>query len=136
MDLSIIIVNYRTRELTLACIASVYASLTSYTYEIILVDNASNDGMIVAATEQFPQVITIANKENVGFSRANNQGIRIAGHLFGGGRCRSLRLPQRHLHHRIHGDDQPGTQRFWSRQLLVIPGLVEGTANGIHRGKR
>ncbi|MGG1555750.1 glycosyltransferase family 2 protein [Paenibacillus ferrarius] len=78
MDLSIIIVNYRTRELTLECIASVYASLTAYTYEIILVDNASNDGMIAAANERFPQVITIDNAENVGFSRANNQGIRIA----------------------------------------------------------
>jgi GT2 family glycosyltransferase len=78
MDLSIIIVNYRTRELTLACIASVYASITSYDFEIILIDNASHDGMIAAANEQFPEVITIANTDNLGFSKANNQGIRIA----------------------------------------------------------
>ncbi|MEC0264331.1 glycosyltransferase family 2 protein [Paenibacillus anseongense] len=78
MDLSIIIVNYKTHDLTLACIKSVFSSVTAYTYEIILIDNASNDGIIKSLNEQFPQVICIANKDNVGFSRANNQGIRIA----------------------------------------------------------
>ncbi|MDQ0890923.1 GT2 family glycosyltransferase [Paenibacillus sp. V4I9] len=78
MDLSIIVLNYKTRDLTLACLQSVFSSATSYIYEVILIDNASNDGIIPAATEQFPQVICIANTENVGFSRANNQGILIA----------------------------------------------------------
>ncbi|CAH1208383.1 N-acetylglucosaminyl-diphospho-decaprenol L-rhamnosyltransferase [Paenibacillus allorhizoplanae] len=78
MDLSIIIVNYKTKDLTLACIESVFSSTTSYNYEIILIDNASNDGTIQSVNEQFPQVVTITNTENVGFSRANNQGIRIA----------------------------------------------------------
>ncbi|NEW07098.1 glycosyltransferase family 2 protein [Paenibacillus sp. SYP-B3998] len=78
MDLSIIIVNYNTRELTLKCIHSVLASTPSYSYEIILIDNASSDGTIQAVEEQFPQVTCIANKENVGFSKANNQGIKIA----------------------------------------------------------
>lgn len=78
MNLSIIIVNYRTQDLTLACIASVFSSITSYNYEIILIDNASNDGTIEAVNELFPQVITITNTTNVGFSKANNQGIRIA----------------------------------------------------------
>lgn len=78
MDLSILIVNYRTRELTLACIASVFTSTTSYIYEIILIDNASNDGTPQVVNERFPQVATVINTENVGFSRANNQGIRMA----------------------------------------------------------
>ncbi|NQX60262.1 glycosyltransferase family 2 protein [Paenibacillus qinlingensis] len=78
MDLSIIIVNYKTKNLTLACIESVFSSTTSYTYEIILIDNASNDGIIHSVNEQYPHVVTIANTENVGFSKANNQGIRIA----------------------------------------------------------
>ncbi|CAN7279537.1 glycosyltransferase family 2 protein [Paenibacillus sp. LjRoot56] len=78
MDLSIIIVNYKTKDLTLACIESVFTSTTSYKYEIILIDNASNDGTIQSVNEEFPQVVTIANTENVGFSKANNQGIRIA----------------------------------------------------------
>lgn len=78
MDLSIIIVNYKTKVLTLACIESVFSSITSYNYEIILIDNASNDGTIEAVNDRFPQVITITNTDNVGFSKANNQGIRIA----------------------------------------------------------
>ncbi|KQX51928.1 glycosyltransferase family 2 protein [Paenibacillus sp. Root444D2] len=78
MDLSIIVLNYKTRDLTLACLESVFSSATSYIYEVILIDNASNDGIIHATTEQYPQVVFIANTDNVGFSRANNQGIRIA----------------------------------------------------------
>jgi GT2 family glycosyltransferase len=78
VDLSIIVLNYKTRDLTLACLQSVFSSATSYIYEVILIDNASNDGIIPAATEKFPQVICIANTDNTGFSRANNQGIRIA----------------------------------------------------------
>lgn len=78
MDLSIIVLNYKTRDLTLACLQSVFSSATSYIYEVLLIDNASNDGIIPAATEQYPQVVCIANTNNVGFSKANNQGIRIA----------------------------------------------------------
>ncbi|TXK76901.1 glycosyltransferase family 2 protein [Paenibacillus sp. N3.4] len=78
MDLSILIVNYKTRDLTLACIESVITSNTSYKYEIILIDNASNDGTIQTVTEKFPQVICQANSENVGFSKANNQGILLS----------------------------------------------------------
>lgn len=78
MDLSIIVLNYKTRELTLACLQSVFSSATSYIYEVILIDNASNDGIIPTVNEQYPQVVCIANTDNVGFSKANNQGIRIA----------------------------------------------------------
>jgi GT2 family glycosyltransferase len=78
VDLSIIVLNYKTRDLTLACLQSVFSSATSYIFEVILIDNASNDGIIPAANEQYPQVLCIANTDNVGFSRANNQGIRIA----------------------------------------------------------
>ncbi|NQX66712.1 glycosyltransferase family 2 protein [Paenibacillus alba] len=78
MDLSIIVLNYKTRDLTLACIQSVFSSSTSYNFEIILIDNASNDGIIQAINEQYPQVVTIANTDNVGFSKANNQGIQVA----------------------------------------------------------
>lgn len=78
MDLSIIVLNYKTRDLTLACLESVFSSATSYTYEVILIDNASNDGIIPMVNEQFPQIICIANTDNVGFSKANNQGIRVS----------------------------------------------------------
>lgn len=78
MDVSIIIVNYNTCELTLQCIRSVFRSRTQFHYEIILIDNASIDGTIAAVKAKFPSVYCIENKENVGFSKANNQGIRLA----------------------------------------------------------
>jgi len=78
MDLSIIIVNYNTRRLTLDCLHSVYASVTGYTYEVLLIDNNSSDDSVSSIRNEFPQVGLIENKENAGFSRANNQGIRLA----------------------------------------------------------
>jgi len=79
MDLSIIIVNYKTLELTSDCIDSMLKSNTKgLAFEIIVVDNASEDGSIEAIQRQFPQVMTIINKENHGFSKANNLGMRIA----------------------------------------------------------
>lgn len=78
MDLSIIIVNYNTRQLTLDCLQSVYASNTDYMYETIVVDNDSKDDSVACLQQQYPSIPLIVNQENVGFSRANNQGIRIA----------------------------------------------------------
>jgi len=78
VDTSIIIVNYNTRQLTLDCLDSVYASNTSYSYEIIVVDNASRDDSVQAIREAYPQVHLIANKDNTGFAVANNQGMKVA----------------------------------------------------------
>ncbi|MDF2857244.1 MAG: glycosyl transferase family 2 [Neobacillus sp.] len=79
MDLSIIIVNYNTTELTLNCLQSVFDIKTHYQYEVILIDNGSRDDSISLVEELYPQTILIKNEHNVGFSRANNQGIRVAG---------------------------------------------------------
>ncbi|MFD0869516.1 glycosyltransferase family 2 protein [Paenibacillus residui] len=78
MDLSIIILNYNTCELTLKALRSVYASRTGYQFEVILIDNASSDSSVEKIREEFPQVQLIENQENVGFAIANNQGMRIA----------------------------------------------------------
>ncbi|SCW85475.1 hypothetical protein SAMN04487970_10724 [Paenibacillus tianmuensis] len=78
MDLSIIILNYNTRELTLNCLKSIYLSETTYTYEVILIDNNSMDNSVEAIREAFPNVHLICNDENVGYSKANNQGMRLA----------------------------------------------------------
>lgn len=78
LDASIIIVNYNTRQLTLDCLHSVYASSTSYSYEVIVVDNASHDGSVEAIREAYPDVQLIANQNNSGFSVANNQGMEVA----------------------------------------------------------
>lgn len=79
MELSIIIVNYKTLKLTSNCIDSIIKSNTKgLDYEIIVVDNASADGSIEAIQKQFPRVKTIINNENQGFSKANNLGIKAA----------------------------------------------------------
>lgn len=77
MDLSIIIVNYKTLELTSNCLDSIYeANMKGIDFEVIVVDNASEDGSIEAIEGHYPQVKIIKNTENLGFSKANNMGIR------------------------------------------------------------
>lgn len=83
LDLSIVIVNWNTREMTLDCIESVKAGLSASsarpcTYEIILVDNGSEDGSADAIAERVPDAVLLRNKQNRGFAAANNQGIAIA----------------------------------------------------------
>ena len=70
--LSILIISYNTREMTLACLASVRREAIDQSYEIIVVDNASTDGSAEAIVAQFPDIHLIASKENLGFARANN----------------------------------------------------------------
>lgn len=77
-DVSIIIVNYKTPDLTLQTIHSVFSSDTSSTYEVILVDNNSQDGLVEKVKNEYSFILLIENKQNVGFSKANNQGIQLA----------------------------------------------------------
>jgi GT2 family glycosyltransferase len=77
MDISIIIINWNTRQLLLDCIASIVQTVRSATFDILVVDNGSTDGSIEAVARQFPDVIVIANPRNEGFARANNQAIRM-----------------------------------------------------------
>jgi GT2 family glycosyltransferase len=80
MDLSIIIPSFNTKHLTVRCLRSIIETLkrSNLTYEIIVVDNASGDGTVEMLNTQFPQVIKILNKENVGYGIANNMGLRTA----------------------------------------------------------
>jgi len=68
---SIIVVSYNTREMTLECLRSVAAETRS-PYELIVVDNDSSDGSAEAIAAEFPEISLIASKENYGFARANN----------------------------------------------------------------
>ena len=78
-DLSIIIVNWNTRELLRQCLESIPCGLDAcHRAEVWVVDNASHDGSAAMVAECFPDVLLIANDDNVGFSRANNQAIRQA----------------------------------------------------------
>lgn len=76
--LSIIIVNYNVQYFLEYCINSIYRSKVNFDFEIIVVDNASKDESMAMLQTNFPEVNIIQNKENVGFSKANNQGIAIA----------------------------------------------------------
>lgn len=78
MDLSIVIVNYKTKELTANCIDSVIRETKGVSYEIILVDNASNDGSCEYLKVTYPGIRVIENKENLGIAKANNQGIKAS----------------------------------------------------------
>lgn len=79
MDVSVIIVNYNTLELTKNTIESVFEKTEVLNFEIILVDNASTDGSAEFFENNYKErIILIKNSENLGFGRANNKGIEIA----------------------------------------------------------
>ncbi|MCF6269642.1 MAG: glycosyltransferase [Melioribacteraceae bacterium] len=78
IDISIIIVNYNVKEFVKNLLFSLHKALENYSSEIILIDNASSDGSVEDIQEKFPYVKVIANKENVGFGKANNQGLEIS----------------------------------------------------------
>lgn len=76
IDLSIIIINYKTAKITCNCIASIYKYETNLNFEIIVVDNFSNDNSKSLILKNYSQVIFIQMEYNSGFSRANNVGIK------------------------------------------------------------
>jgi GT2 family glycosyltransferase len=73
LTLSVIIVNWNTRDLLAECIQSLIDTLDGITFDIWVVDNASSDDSLEMLAARYPQVNVIANTENVGFARANNQ---------------------------------------------------------------
>lgn len=77
MDLSIVIINYNTGQLTEQCIKSIIRETRDFEFEIILIDNASSEP-IEFFIKDFAEIRLIKNKENIGFGPANNQGIRLA----------------------------------------------------------
>jgi hypothetical protein len=72
VDVSILIVSYNTREMTRACLESVYREATDCSFEVIVVDNASTDGSAEMIATAFPKATLYALDENLGFGRANN----------------------------------------------------------------
>jgi O-antigen biosynthesis protein len=78
MELSVIIVNYNVKHFLEQCLHSVLKASKNFSTQFFVVDNNSVDGSTQLVKEKFPQVHLIENKENVGFSKANNQAIRLA----------------------------------------------------------
>lgn len=76
--LSVAIVNWNTRDLLLDALASLYDAPPSFPFEALVVDNASSDGSAGAVADRFPQVHLIANTENAGYARGNNQAMIAA----------------------------------------------------------
>lgn len=72
MDLSIIIVSYNTKDMTLACIESVIEQTKTLDYQVIVLDNDSSDGSAQAIQARFPHIQLIESKENLGFAQGNN----------------------------------------------------------------
>ena len=78
MQLSVIIVNYNVKNLLRDCLFSVQKAAHSIDTEIIVIDNASSDGSLEMLKTEFKDVKIIVNTQNLGFSKANNQGIAQA----------------------------------------------------------
>lgn len=75
MNVSIIIVNYNTKDLLHNCIKSIYDKTQDLAFEVIVVDNASTDGSQQMILDDFPKVVLVASLENLGFGKANNLGV-------------------------------------------------------------
>jgi len=81
IDLSIVIVNWNTRDLLAQCLQSVEENVRAcqrMNVETFVVDNASTDDSVQMVRDRFPWVCLVENVENVGFARANNQALRRA----------------------------------------------------------
>ncbi|GAB1307506.1 glycosyltransferase family 2 protein [Urechidicola sp. KH5] len=78
MKLSIVIVNYNARYFLELCLQSVLDAVSNLDAEIIVVDNNSTDDSCAMVERKFPEALLISNKENFGFSKANNQGVAKA----------------------------------------------------------
>ena len=79
LDLGIVITSYNTCHLLRTCLRSIYTGQEAISFEVCVVDNASTDGSAEMVATEYPQVHLIANSENVGYPRANNQGLRALG---------------------------------------------------------
>ena len=77
MKLSIIIVNWNTRDLLSDCLSSIYEPALDIDFEVLVVDNDSSDGSQAMINNQFPEVKLTANSNNPGFAIGNNQALRV-----------------------------------------------------------
>lgn len=78
LDLSIIIVNYNAKTFLEKCLRSIVENTKNVSFEIIVIDNCSADNSVEMVKKEFPQVKLIANQQNAGFSKANNQGVEAS----------------------------------------------------------
>lgn len=77
IDISVIIVNWNTKDLLKNSLASVYQTINNQVFEAIVVDNGSSDGSLEILRRDFSQAIVISNAKNKGFGAANNQAFAV-----------------------------------------------------------
>ncbi len=82
MTLSIVIVNWNTRDYLLGALHSIYRNPPQFDFETIVVDNASLDNSADSVAAAYPQARLIANTENAGYAKGNNQGIEASAGYF------------------------------------------------------
>src|SRR3990172_10478098 len=78
IDISICITNYNARKFLRECLRSIYGTVDTLSFEIIVVDNHSGDGAPEMLRDEFPNVHLLTNDENTGFTRPYNQAMRLA----------------------------------------------------------
>lgn len=78
IDLTIVMVTYNPGKLVVDCLSSLPQGTHGLSYEVIVVDNASQDGTPERIAREFPQIQLITNSDNRGFAAANNQGLALA----------------------------------------------------------
>jgi GT2 family glycosyltransferase len=78
MDLSILIVNWKSASYLRACLASIYRTVSGIDFEVVVVDNASYDGCATLVETEFPQATFVQSENNLGFARANNLAFQYA----------------------------------------------------------
>jgi GT2 family glycosyltransferase len=78
MRLSIIIINWNDRKVLPGCLRSIHNETKGIEYEVIISDNGSKDDTLEYVRNEYPEVVIVENKENLGFARGNNSGIAVA----------------------------------------------------------
>ncbi len=78
MNLSIVIVNYKVKDLLDNCLKSIFSNSENIKLDVIVVDNDSQDGSLEMIKNKYPQVNLIASDKNLGFAKANNLGFKQA----------------------------------------------------------
>lgn len=76
VDISLIIVNWNTKDLLLQCLSSIQQTIQDLSYDIWVVDNASSDGSAEAVKARFPNIHLLENRVNMGFAAANNTALK------------------------------------------------------------
>jgi GT2 family glycosyltransferase len=145
-DISILIVTYNNSSCIHSCLAGLFSQQTTFSYEVLLIDNASKDDTVLRVQSDFPQVKIIANTSNLGFGNANNVALTEAAGQYivlvnpdAVLKSDVLQRAVEHLHNNpqaglgggrligSEGEWQPSARRFPSllNEILILTGMAQ-----------